>query len=414
MATDPSDLDLDLGLESGPDLTWEQARRALAALARPDNRTNLGCILREYAMLAAAIAAGTAALEAWTRGGLSTPAFSAIAIAVAFVVAVGQHRLSGLAHEASHFVLFRNRLANELAGDLLLMFPIVALTQRYRAAHWGHHLFVNDPRRDTDLIRLNRPEPHRFPISKAGFWRRYVLRALWPPAMLRYLVARAWAANSGSPPTVVEGAGPPAAAYRASVAKRLRGAYWLAVLAIVHVSGGWTAFGLFWVLPLLTFYPALMQLREIAHHANAPDSGALTNSRVFRVHPLLRFCVFPYGQEFHLTHHLFMSVPHDRLAEAHEMLRRWPPYRERVVVCEGYFFRPRGSAGPSLLDLLSRPAPAPSPSASAGFADEAWRLDPPQRREGRGPSVPRARPVEPAAGKRPRGVEGREGPREGG
>jgi fatty acid desaturase len=134
----------------------------------------------------------------------------------------------------------------------------------------------------------------------------------------------------------------------------------------IHVSGNWPIFFLFWVLPLLTFYPMLMQLREIAHHANAPDAGDLTNSRVFRVHPVLRFCVFPYGQDFHLTHHLFMSVPHFRIAEADRLLRRWPPYRDRVVVCQGYFFRRPGAEGPSLLELLARPAPQPLGAVAPG------------------------------------------------
>ncbi|QDV38587.1 fatty acid desaturase family protein [Tautonia plasticadhaerens] len=360
-----TDADTNPGLEA--DLSWDQARRALLALSRPDDRTNLACIGRDYALLALLLAGGATAVSAWSAGRVGGPGFVAIALLVASGVAVVQHRISGLAHEASHFVLFRNRLANELAGDLLLMFPLVAITQRYRAAHWGHHRHVNDPERDSDLIRLNHPEPHRFPIPKLGFWRRYVLRALWPPAVIGYLIGRAKAANLGPPAD----SGVPSAAYRTSVARRMRGAYWLAVLAAVHLAGAWPVFFLFWVLPLLTFYPMLMQLREVAHHANAPDAGDLTNSRVFRVHPLLRFCVFPYGQDFHLTHHLFMSIPHHRLPEAHATLGRWAPYRDRVVVCQGYFFRRRGTGGPSLLDLLS--SPVSGPLAEGGAVDADWR-----------------------------------------
>jgi fatty acid desaturase len=109
----------------------------------------------------------------------------------------------------------------------------------------------------------------------------------------------------------------------------------------------------------------LMQLREIAHHSNAPDDGDLTNARVFEVNSLLNCCVFPYGQAFHLTHHLCAMVPHYRLAEAHALLARYRPYREQVVVCRGYFFRRVGTDGPSVLDLLARPQ-APAPSAVTG------------------------------------------------
>jgi fatty acid desaturase len=288
------------------------------------------------------------------------------------LVAVFQHRLSGLAHDASHYTLFRNRLVNELASDLLLLFPLLAMTQKYRAAHLGHHRFVNDPERDPDLVRLNYPEPQRFPICKPEFWFRYVIRSLWPPEVLRYLIGRAKAANLGT-----GGSEKLRTVYRSRVARSLRGAYWLTVLTIVHASHAWPVFWLFWILPLLTVYPFLMQLREIAHHMNAPDDGELTNSRVFQVNPWLGAAVFPYGQAFHLTHHLFAMIPHYRIAQAHDVLRRYRPYREQVVVCRGYFFRRLGTTGPSVLDLLSRPAglPAhtwrgPSRRAESGVASD--------------------------------------------
>jgi fatty acid desaturase len=343
------------------DLSWDEAYRALLPLMRPDDRTNIVYVLREYALLIGVLAGCAGAHAAWSVGTIATPAFVPIAAIGVFLVAVMQHRLSGLAHDASHYTLFKNKLANELVSDLFLMFPLVAMTQKYRAAHFGHHQYVNDPERDTDLVRLNHPVPHRFPITKARFWLRYAVRGLWPPSILRYLLGRARAANLGG--TV----GPPLrAVYRTRVARGLRGPYWLTALTAVHAAGAWSLFGLFWVVPLLTIYPLLMQLREIAHHSNAPDDGDLTNSRVFRVHPLLGVCVFPYGQAFHLTHHLFAMVPHYRLAEAHAILSRHRPYREHVVVCRGYFFRCPGTDGPSVLDLLSRPS-VPAGSDGTGM-----------------------------------------------
>ena len=361
-------------MEGEADLTWDEAHRAVVGLMRVDNRTNLGTIAREYLGLAATLAACAWAHHAWGAGRISSAGFVPLAILGVFVVAAFQHRLSGLAHDASHSTLFRDKLANELASDLLLMFPLVAMTRSYREAHLGHHQFVNDPARDPDLLRLNHPEPHHFPISKPRFWLRYVVRGLWPPSILRYLVGRAKAANLGS-----GGAGRPVrGVYRARVARSMRGAYWLAVLAAVQVSGSWPIFWLFWVAPLLTAYPLYMQLREIAHHSNAPDDGDLTNSRVFRVHPLLGAVVFPYGQAFHLTHHLFAMVPHHRIAEAHAILTRYPPYREGVVVCQGFFFRRPGTAGPSLLDLLSR-RPTPGELKADGTSIAVVPHRPPNR-----------------------------------
>ncbi|HEX8203471.1 MAG TPA: fatty acid desaturase, partial [Isosphaeraceae bacterium] len=198
------------------DLSWDEAYRALLPLMRPDDRTNIGSILREYALLIAVLAGCASAFAGWSAGRFGTPAFVPLAACGVVLVAVIQHRLSGLAHDASHYTLFKNKLANELVSDLFLMFPLVAMTQAYRAAHFGHHQYVNDPERDSDLVRLNQPVPHTFPISKARFWLRYVVKGLWPPAILRYLFGRARAANLGGT------SGPPLrTVYRTRVARCL-------------------------------------------------------------------------------------------------------------------------------------------------------------------------------------------------
>jgi fatty acid desaturase len=330
------------------DASWHAIHHTLVPLMRVDNRTNIRYIAREYLGLGLALMGCVAAYQAWQGGQIRLTIFMPLALLGMVAVAAFQHRLSGLAHDASHSTLFRNKLANELASDLLLMFPIVAMTQKYRGAHLGHHQFVNNPALDPDLLRLNHPEPQVFPVSKGEFWRRYVRNALWPPSILRYLLGRAKAANLDSG----EGTKPLRAVYSVRVARTMRGTYWLTLLATVHLLHAWPIFWLFWVAPLLTFYPLFMQLREIAHHSNAPDDGDLTNSRVFQVHPILEACVFPYGQSFHLTHHLFAMIPHYQVANAHAILQEYSPYRDNVTVCRGYFFRTIGTAGPSVLDVL--------------------------------------------------------------
>jgi fatty acid desaturase len=142
--------------------------------------------------------------------------------------------------------------------------------------------------------------------------------------------------------------------YRFRLGRCMRGAFWISVLTAVHALRAWPIFLLFWVLPLLTFFPLLMQLREISHHSNTPDSGDLTGSRIFRVHPLLSACVFPYGQDDHLTHHLFAMVPHYNMRAAHQILMEWTEYREKAVVCNGFFFRRRRTDGPTILDVMAR------------------------------------------------------------
>ena len=64
-----------------------------------------------------------------------------------------------------------------------------------------------------------------------------------------------------------------------------------------------------------------MLLRDVYQHSNA-DAGRLTNSRVFFTDPFTRWAVFVYGQDMHIPHHLFPAVPHYRLRQLHELLKR--------------------------------------------------------------------------------------------
>lgn len=375
------------------EISWAAAHRAIVPLMRVDNRTNLVYLLKEYALLALVLAASILALRGWQAGRLGTIPFALMALLGVACIAAIQHRFSALAHDASHYAFFKNKWANELVSDYLLMFPIMGMTQRFRATHLGHHQYLNDPIRDPDVVRLNHPDPQRFPTEPGAFVWRYVVRALWPPNTWGYLFGQAKGAN------LSDGAvAPLKTLYRFRLGRCMRGSYWLSVLTLVTALHAWDVFLLFWVVPLLTVFPLLMQVREIVHHSNAPDDGELGGSRIFRVHPLLSACVFPYGQDDHLTHHLFAMVPHYNMRRAHEILMRCPTYRDQATVCRGFFVRSRGTDGPSVLEVLARP-PRPGELIWDGpprrMATPLPIGAPPSTPDGPIPLVPTSPPVRP-------------------
>jgi fatty acid desaturase len=123
---------------------------------------------------------------------------------------------------------------------------------------------------------------------------------------------------------------------------------------------------LLWLLPLFTSFPYYMLLRDLYQHANA-DDGKLTNSRVIFCNPLLRWAMFIYGQDAHLTHHLYPAVPHYNLMRLHRLLQDHnQEYREHVVECDGMFFNHSGK--PTMLDVIERPTCEP---AAQSADDEA-------------------------------------------
>src|SRR5207253_5147750 len=90
------------------------------------------------------------------------------------------------------------------------------------------------------------------------------------------------------------------------------------------------------LVPIFTSFSFFMVLRQIVQHGNG-DRGWLTNTRVFFVKRLINFAVFPIGQDYHLPHHLFASVPHYRLRYLHEALLEFAEYREQAIEVAGYF-----------------------------------------------------------------------------
>ena len=358
-----------------PAETMELGRREMFAevkgLCQPNNYTNAFCILREYLVLAAAIA-GTVLAYNWLQAnGFSRWWIAPVYLLAAFVIGAGvQNRLSVLVHEASHYSLFKNRVLNDLAANLFLLFPVFGAIANYRTGHWGHHRHVNDPERDPDLQRLAKHQVRDFPISKGRFLVDYVLKQMLIHKAVSYIIGRAMyvAIPMKSEPGQVNDA------LGARNVWLLRIAYYGAVVGAIAWFNLWTEYVLFWVAPFFTFYPAVLFLREIAHHGNYPDAGDFTNSRVYRARWLEREIFFPFGEHNHVLHHMFPTIPHYRMDDAHAVMLRYPPYRDTVVTCNGFFVKADSrSPEPTVLDVLASPATKYARGGGLGSPSEIRR-----------------------------------------
>src|SRR5262245_15699382 len=93
-------------------LEGPEVKQLLHQLRKTDNVTNWYYFLRTYVFFAVAIGAAVWLFEYVQREGLSFWWNVPIAFVGIVLVGAGQHQLSGLAHEASHRILFRNRRLN--------------------------------------------------------------------------------------------------------------------------------------------------------------------------------------------------------------------------------------------------------------------------------------------------------------
>lgn len=390
----------------------------LQRLRRTDNLTNWYYIARTYLYLAVVTGAAVAVFEYVRLSDLSWLWAVPVALLAVVLIGAGQHQLTGLAHEGSHHILFRNRWLNDLASDWFCMFPIFGATHLYRLQHLAHHQFVNDPDRDPDVSQL-RTSGHwlNFPVGKRPFLLT-LMKQLWVPNLIRFMRVRAAynATGTDKNPYIPKGFKPNKTAVRIGVlylvatVLALTGLYYLGdpVLLVAVPLAMWAAiclvywklpadkfnqsrlhpvvplrymtmlrlgqatlvftalanvtyytgapaalyYSVLWVMPIFTAFAFFMILRQIVQHGNA-DRSWLTNTRTFFVGRLINFAVFPIGQEFHLPHHMYATVPHYRLRELHERLMTYPEYARQAVVVEGYFLPPHSpQTRPTVLDVL--------------------------------------------------------------
>jgi fatty acid desaturase len=162
------------------------------ALRRTDNWTNWFYLAREYLFLGTVAALAILFYQYRAAWGLDWVWNVPVTLLAVALIGIGQHRLITLGHEASHYILFRNRWLNELASDWLCMFPVFSVTHNYRLQHLAHHQFVNDPQRDPDLQFMEASGTnYRFPMSRGRFlWECIVKRFLWLPGIISYLRVR--------------------------------------------------------------------------------------------------------------------------------------------------------------------------------------------------------------------------------
>lgn len=251
-----------------------------------------------------------------------------------FVIGGRQLGLAVLMHEAAHRTLFEDRRWNDWVGNWLCAFPIWGDVHPYRAYHLQHHARTGTDA-DPDLS-LAAP----FPITRQSLWRK-VWRDLsgqtgWKRA--RATLRRDLGLTQGK------------ARRRTDAGVRsLRGVVVtnLALLAIVSLLFH-PAVYLLWVVAWLTTYSLVMRIRAIAEHGMVPDRlDPVRNTRTTRASWLERLFIAPNFVNYHLEHHLLMTVPHYQLPRLHRLLRERGALAEECVA-SGY---------PEVLRLASsRPA----------------------------------------------------------
>lgn len=243
------------------------------------------------------------------------PSVLTVALAL-WIIGARQLGLAVVMHESAHFTLFKNRKLNDFAGNWLAGYPIYLSATMYRAHHLEHHAKTwTDADPDLSLATA-------FPVSRASMARKVMrdllgitgLKKLIGTTYLVIKVIRGAEVDSGTLPMKME-RGP---AIRMLVGTAITNLILFGILW----SAGHPALYLLWFGAWMTTNNLVARIRSIAEHAVVPDpSDPMGQTRTVRAGWLERLLIAPNCVQYHLEHHLVMTVPHYNLPRFHAMMR---------------------------------------------------------------------------------------------
>jgi fatty acid desaturase len=243
-----------------------------------------------------------------------------IALAL-LLIGTRQLGMAILMHDAAHRALFSNRKLNDWVGNWLCAYPVWTDVFPYRPYHLQHHA-KNYTAADPD-IGLVRP----FPTTRASL-KRKIIRDLtgqtgWK--RVKATLKRDLGVSQGRQSRTFGGV------------RNLRGVTVTnVVLLLVLLAAGHPLLYLLWVAAWMTTFQLVTRIRAIAEHAMAPDpADPLRNTRTTVVSWWERALIAPNGVNYHLEHHLLMTVPHYNLPRLHRLLRD-RGVLDNALVAHGY------------------------------------------------------------------------------
>jgi fatty acid desaturase len=206
------------------------------------------------------------------------------------------------AHECVHRTAFKTRALNETVAfviGVLLVLP----REYFRAFHFAHHRFTQDPARDPEL---GAPKP-----ANLRQWLWHVSGMPYWIAQVRGIVQHALGQA-------------PESFYKDDRQRRAvigEARIVLAIYALVlvgSVAAGSTAALIYWVIPALLGQPAL-RLYLMAEHGLCPLSpDMLENTRTTYTNAFMR--ALAWNMPYHAEHHAYPAVPFHRLAEVNRAI----------------------------------------------------------------------------------------------
>lgn len=222
------------------------------------------------------------------------------------IVATRQNVLGLLVHDQAHCLGFPAK-PGDLIANLLAGYPLLVLTvEGYAQVHLSHHKYFFTEK-DPDFLRKSGPE-WTFPMSG---------RRLGKILLTDFLGLNVW--------RLVKGKKLQGEAFKRPhpTPKWVRWGFYACLAGVLTVTHTWGVFLLYWVVPLLTVFQAIVRWGAICEHKyNLPNASIAESSPIIvprwwekLLLPNLNFTLHPY-------HHFFPGVSYSLLPKVHAIFCR--------------------------------------------------------------------------------------------
>lgn len=256
-----------------------------------------------------------------------------LVIVIALFLLGGQQlACSMIMHDAGHLSLFNNKKVNDFVGKWLGSYTIMNDMTRYRPYHLKHHLTTGTAE-DPDISLTK-----GYPTSIASMFRK-IARDLFGATgiksqigllgmhlgYLKYSLSREIGKLNQDGRTWGE--------FFQTALKNLHGPI-LAQLILFSilslVASPWLY--LLWFGALLTTFNFSIRIRSMAEHSMVMDTeDTLRNTRTTYANWLEKLLFAPHNVNYHLEHHLLMSVPPYNLPKMHRLLKERGFYKNALL-----------------------------------------------------------------------------------
>ncbi|MEM8887492.1 MAG: fatty acid desaturase family protein [Bacteroidota bacterium] len=248
-----------------------------------------------------------------------------------FLLGGQQLACSILMHDASHKSVFSSKRLNDFVGNWFGAYPVMHHVQDYRPYHLKHHVNTGTEE-DPDLL-LTRG----YPTSRKSMMRKFFRDLSGQTGIKAYVGIFAMHLgymeyNLGGKAVWVSQKDRSWTEFFNVFFRKLSGP----ILAQVIIFGLLWAFAspwmyLLWIGALLTTFQFSLRVRSMAEHSMTDQSDPIRNTRTTYANFFERLLFAPYNVNYHVEHHMLMTVPFYNLPRMHKLLKERGFYEEGTL-----------------------------------------------------------------------------------